>query len=672
MLLVPFIMCALPGWWLHDDALRKGQFSPLLSPERWGALLQSSGFSGLDAVFHDMADIDKHVCSVLVSQAVDTRTQFLREPLLHFHEVMGSLVILGGKTPGVGALVKSLDDSLHGKHFRNVEIRQGLEDLEGRQLTSAPAVVCLADLDESVLLSLTESRLSRMKMLFEGAGSVLWVTQGRRDQNPYSNMIVGLGRSIKSETPNLRLQFLDIDALTPQTGRLISEAILRLNSMPQNCSLENDSLWSTEPELVVENGNLLIPRILPLSSANDRYLSKRKRVEKLVPLRETSIRLLQSGLEYNLEKGPLIRKSQSGDAILRLTHCSSRAIQIKHDVLAYVCLGEIIETHEQVLYLSPILQSPLNISLSSIVSCSFRKGSEAILLSMVISTIISMRAFATVTSGKALMVYEPNISLLNVLQHLARVNSILVYVVTSQHSRYCRNVGWLSIHPLSTNRTIEKLLTNVGAYLHIPGLGSDEKMSHPGFLLPSSCVMITGSEVFSLQAPIPIQAPFPDFTASLAYAVEVSIGLLSQKMAPPLPMVNISEFATYSTVDDSLCLLDWVQDSYVNIILPPSDPSGFFSSAKTYMLVGLASDLGCSVAKWMVNNGAQNLALLSRAPNVDANWLLEMEDLGARVEVIPMDVTNENSVQNICNTILQNMPPIGGVLNGAMVSLAVE
>ncbi|KAF4847444.1 Reducing polyketide synthase [Colletotrichum siamense] len=98
------------------------------------------------------------------------------------------------------------------------------------------------------------------------------------------------------------------------------------------------------------------------------------------------------------------------------------------------------------------------------------------------------------------------------------------------------------------------------------------------------------------------------------------------------------------------------------------NPACLFSPKKTYLFAGITSDLGLSVAKWMIQNGARSVALASRAPNIPKVWLEEMESLGATdVRCFSMDVTDAHSVKDVCDRIRDSMYPVAGVVFGAMV-----
>jgi NAD(P)-dependent dehydrogenase (short-subunit alcohol dehydrogenase family) len=90
----------------------------------------------------------------------------------------------------------------------------------------------------------------------------------------------------------------------------------------------------------------------------------------------------------------------------------------------------------------------------------------------------------------------------------------------------------------------------------------------------------------------------------------------------------------------------------------------------TYVLVGGTGGLGRSIATWMVKNGAKNIVLLSRSgvlrgkPKEQTDALNEA---GANVVVRRCDVTNRADVKELVSEGLSGMPPVRGIIHGAMV-----
>lgn len=90
----------------------------------------------------------------------------------------------------------------------------------------------------------------------------------------------------------------------------------------------------------------------------------------------------------------------------------------------------------------------------------------------------------------------------------------------------------------------------------------------------------------------------------------------------------------------------------------------------TYLIVGGASGFGLELAKWMTEHGAQNIVLLSRSGPRDeasADTIGTLQKAGFNVVDARGDVTKEADVQRVINDIQADMPPLKGVIHGAMV-----
>ena len=80
--------------------------------------------------------------------------------------------------------------------------------------------------------------------------------------------------------------------------------------------------------------------------------------------------------------------------------------------------------------------------------------------------------------------------------------------------------------------------------------------------------------------------------------------------------------------------------------------------------------IGRSLSKWMVKNGAKNLIFVSRsgassaAARETVDWL---ENAGVRVEALRCDIADEAALCESVKGALKTMPPIRGVIQGAMV-----
>lgn len=85
----------------------------------------------------------------------------------------------------------------------------------------------------------------------------------------------------------------------------------------------------------------------------------------------------------------------------------------------------------------------------------------------------------------------------------------------------------------------------------------------------------------------------------------------------------------------------------------------------TYLVTGGLGSLGLHVTKWLVEEGARRLVLMSRgAPRPDAERLLQqLRDRGADVRVLRGDVSRREDVENVVREIRRQMPPLRGVFH---------
>lgn len=87
-------------------------------------------------------------------------------------------------------------------------------------------------------------------------------------------------------------------------------------------------------------------------------------------------------------------------------------------------------------------------------------------------------------------------------------------------------------------------------------------------------------------------------------------------------------------------------------------------------MAGGLGGLGRSIARWMVEHGAQNLIFISRSgvQKGDARKLIEeLQAKNVTVAVHACDVSDRKQLKTIFDECARSMPPIRGILQSAMV-----
>lgn len=88
----------------------------------------------------------------------------------------------------------------------------------------------------------------------------------------------------------------------------------------------------------------------------------------------------------------------------------------------------------------------------------------------------------------------------------------------------------------------------------------------------------------------------------------------------------------------------------------------------TYLITGGTGGLGLLTAKWLVDQGAGHLVLMSRSGKISNESLLEtIKKQGTEVVIARADVSRYEEMKEVIETIEQSMPSLKGVIHGAGV-----
>ncbi|KAI1467943.1 uncharacterized protein F4812DRAFT_383288 [Daldinia caldariorum] len=217
-----FIFSSLPGWRLGHEEGRID--NPSVSTEEWDSLL-NTGFLGVDNYLGVDPNKSKSGLSIITSQAIDPVVSILRNPLAATHDSVQteSLVILSGrKTQWRNRALEAL--RFLRPFVSNTLVVDGLEDTN-LVVALGSAVVCLADLEEVAFKNMTQRKFSALQLVMR-------------------------------ESPNIRMQFVDIDSsieASAPVSVIVSQSLLRMlcHDIPTTVNV----LWSDESEVVIEGND---------------------------------------------------------------------------------------------------------------------------------------------------------------------------------------------------------------------------------------------------------------------------------------------------------------------------------------------------------------------------------------------------------------------------------
>ena len=104
--------------------------------------------------------------------------------------------------------------------------------------------------------------------------------------------------------------------------------------------------------------------------------------------------------------------------------------------------------------------------------------------------------------------------------------------------------------------------------------------------------------------------------------------------------------------------------------MPKSSRHPAIRSDATYIMSGGLGGLGRSTTRWLAQQGAKSIVLLSRSGPTSATAKALTEEFSGSdvtVSIVQCDVGYADQVQKVVEECSRSMPPIRGVIHGAMV-----
>lgn len=708
LLRLGFILGTLPGWWLGPKICDEGRrWAPGIPTTQWHGLLQRTGFSGVDHAVSDSSRQEDHYLSVMVAQAIDDRVNLLRNPLPNLTMVpalhkVAKLLIIGGDTPAVARLAQDLSCALAPLTGAAIQMLSNIDQvvLEPHESISA---VSLSDLEHPSFGHGTASRLGHMQAFLQCAQSVLWVTNGCRGSNPQANIFVGLARAIRAEQRDINLQILDVGAEAHDAQAFtIAEAFVRLaltgHLDSAKGTLEAPSvLWSTEAELALDNGVLMIPRLVPDQARNDRYNASRRIItrkldEEIDATWDFEVKCSDGVLSLLGFEGSFSRRvaearvsNSEGKSLMKVQLSVALFLPEHQHFLCYGTIpGPAAPGSEQAFAITRSNASTTLVSDAYTIPapCHDWQTASSVshpphrLLEAFAGQLVARSLVARVPRSGSILLFNPPLSLATAIMSCRLWKGRHVCCAASTLLGGSIPEGWISIPSFALASSIREMLpADLTAIidLSVPAGNVEQerllKITH-------DCVVIRFEPSFLDMKSTALHQAYADALAFYQDNKETIIGtehdleerIIHKGTLTGLPTSSIR----YPSMIDFSPHVN--HDSYKSGNATPEfqvqalSVSGIFSSSKTHLMVGLNGNLGLSICSFMAQNGARHIAIASRAGQVDAEWIELMHRQGINIGVYAMDVTKREDVLATLDQMrIDGMPPVGGVANGALV-----
>ncbi|RAH49616.1 uncharacterized protein BO95DRAFT_506721 [Aspergillus brunneoviolaceus CBS 621.78] len=672
----------LPGWWIGADTGRP--WGPLFTLSQWDAALQASGFGGIDTVSPDISA--SLPMTVFVAQAVDDRVALLRNPLsvaVHPEGIRtDALAIVGGTTWPVHKLGRDVAQVL-GPRFGRTEFFPTLSDLARSDLTpskfSVPGsltILVLTDLDRPYLDDVTQDKLSALQTCTSTAGTFLWVTAGARDQTPASYMMLGIFRTIQNEHPDLNSQLFDLETgIQAGTANILAEALLRQQALYSWKASEPDAslLWTMEPEVYSSStGKLYITRLRADQAKNNRYNALRRSIKAtvspaterlaLVSVEDGDAEALALQVPSPLRWSPPLDEPARS---LRITHSLLQSVAACTGDFVRPCIGKDIDTQETVFALAASNESVVTVPRSQCVLVEENAHGEPALASRLVSLaaqLIAQRILSIALPGSTGLIHSADATLQAALTAQAEARNVaLVFTDTATDSQ---DTSTIHLDPRLSQSAVKSLLPKAPGFAV---LFSNGKAMHQTILqhLPASCLVLNEQTLISHA----VTESELNASSSIAQQFQTAYKAASCSTAASLPpLIALDKVQDHSVLGEALSVIDWTASSTVTATVQPITSGRLFRPDRTYLFIGMAGELGQSLAGWLIAHGARYVVLTSRTPKVSPQFIQEMAtQYQAVVRAVSLDITSQHSLLSVHAALTATLPPIAGVINGAMI-----
>lgn len=671
---------SLSGWCIREsNDFDKGN-GHCLTVREFDTLAKDNDLAGSHTKSLVFDDSPEYFCA-WTWQAVDDRIQSLRTPLAALETSSTTsqqhLFVVGGQKKNAQILAANVCSLLRGRYENVIQVLS-LEELNEVGLPIGSSVLCLSELDGQLLETRNEAKLESLKNLWRNGRTIVYVTDAADNMNPYSGMLLGLSRVIRYEHPNINLQILNFDVDTRPTAQILSESLIRLELGFQllHDDEKGDALWSLEPELYYTNGHPLIPRLVPFVSANERYNAYRRAVKKHVnPRNETiGIEPVPNESIFELFVPTPLRVSPGPRALYSEKMCS---VQLKYSTFHSVRVGESgffnlatgtdmnsgdpvffwFDTPAESRMLVPddqILPVPVDFTYTRLL---------AIAAQLVASSILE-----GAPPFGSIMIHGAEVIMQRAIYREATLRGRQVLFTVGEEAEIDTLVQSTVVHQRLSLRVVRSLVpSHVSCFINaMPGCSSAALLIQClSQNIPTKIAeefFRVGSHAKQIVASLQITSAIQEACSRVDPCFINGIGIETDKVLS----LNVISTSLRSETKARLSVVDW-ECSQVPAVIRPIDHGTIFRDDRTYILFGLAGDLGQSLCTWMVAHGARHIVLGSRQPKVASQFIESHRFHGATISVRTVDVTDRKSVYACLESIQAEMPSVGGVANGALV-----
>ncbi|UNI20497.1 Type I Iterative PKS [Purpureocillium takamizusanense] len=707
-----FVFGILPGWWAAEDGREN---SPLLSQSQWHDALQIAGFSGADVCLADNDDPTAHRMSTIVSTKPRERIP-LRDVI----------VVVMVSSSG---LTKSLASDVC-RRFQRLGHRATVKDVAAAVAdASGKTVIALLEYDEPFLGKAQQVEFEHAKHLLLHSRETLWVTRSDLADmpgHPANRIVSGLMRCLKTEDSSRRLYELHFSR--PLDGDVETAGVAVCQRLCTIWDADGDGGTLDEMETAERDGAFCIPRYTPDRTMNDSIARATRsvvtpEVGSLVQAgRPLKMTIGQPGMLDTLhfvddDDGPLLRPLLDEEVEIEVRACGLNFLdimvamgQIPRLLFGHEAAGIVRRVGSKSTKFSPgdrvvyIGQGAMRTCIRCHESSAHRLPDAVSLVEGASIPIVYATAYqslievARLQKGESVLIHAAAGGLGQALIQIAKLLDADIFCTVGTELKKQAIVA-LGVQPdrifssrdVSFAKGIRRMTDGRGVDVVVNSLAGEALRqswhclaSHGRFIEVGKKDMLCNNGLDmqpflnnAMFAGVNLEAMTVNEPLRCSRLMSKVLKLFEQGAIGSIRPIAVHEFSKVESVFREMqrgshigkLVLRVTPESKV-LVAPRKSALLRLKPNVTYLLVGGLGGLGRAQALFMAEHGARHLAFISRsgAARAEAEMTVaKLVDSGVEVRVYAGDVADDARLREIIDDISHSMPPVKGVIQGAMV-----
>ena len=702
------IFGTLPGWWLSDEADRR--MSPNVPTETWNRVLRATGFTGVNYEICDCEDAELQTQSIIISTAT------------HESSYPSALSIVYGREQPPQSWSDELTEALR----IGLGVAPIVESFENVEVRDDTVYISLMDMARAFLDDMDSRTFDKLRRLLVNSQGVLWLSCSDTidAKSPIYAQAQGLLRTMKQEDSNKRCIMLDFEKTTtpwmadkiPNIVRVLQQSFnysddaLEIDreyavkgstlhvprfypdmardrassESPADAAPNMESFWRSERDLVWETGQS--------GMLSDLYFTERHADSENVPDSMVEIEAKAFGLNF---RDVMVALNQLDESLIghdctgivkRLGRDTDQSGLKIGDRVCGIAQGRFASISRA--FWTSLVKIPDNLSWEEAASLPIAYG----------TAYIALMDIARLEKSNRILIHAATGGVGQAAVMLAKHVGAEVFATCGTKSKRDLLEQKYSIDPdhifSSRDRSFASaIMTRTG------GKGVDvvlNSLSGPLLEATWNCIGHFGHFVeigkVDLEAAKRLNmSPFARSATMTGFDIlqygEYKGKALNRALTKVVHLYNEGSLTsshpitTYSISDmekamrqmqvgshsGKLVLVPGPDDE-VKVVSRPS-PVRLDDPKSTYLVTGGLGGIGRAITRWMIDRGAKHILVTSRRGVSDpeaATLLRGAQSKGCNLQIRSCDISDEDSVVKLLKDCAGTMPPISGVIQGAM------